>query len=383
MDTTSPTHSQNTSPPTTRWKHTLDLTGGPERQDIISLLLNGSGCASAYQTLESGYQYLISYRAEQAIGFTAFVAFRRHIICAGAPVVRNNQDFAQCVFDLKERFPRHRILFVAIEEQTRQQFHVADIEHTVLKIGEQPEWLEPLKVAGPQSRTLRSQLNRAVKKGVKTHRLKEAMQAGLVTANDLEVLRQEWLSKHPIAPIGFLAKAELRIESLHESCWIALSGQRLVGLIACIPTPGQTGWFFEDLFRHQDAPHGTMELLVKHAFDQRTNQTQPFVTLGMVPFTQLEPSLSTPAARFLRFVKSFVSLFYRIESLRHFKNRFRPNRWSPMFLLSINGPTTISDLFAVGRAIVGGSLSKYAVRSFRHWREKKRYVKKAGHAENR
>ena len=156
MDTTSPTHSKNPSPPTTRWKHTLDLTEGPERQDIISLLLNGSGCASAYQTLESGYQYLISYREERAIGFTAFVIFRKHIICAGAPIVRDTEDFTQCIHDLKERFPRHRILFVAIEEESRQRFDVAGIEHTTLKIGNsRVVWTT--QMAGPQSRTLRSQ----------------------------------------------------------------------------------------------------------------------------------------------------------------------------------------------------------------------------------
>ncbi|MDI1475759.1 phosphatidylglycerol lysyltransferase domain-containing protein [Polyangium sp. y55x31] len=236
-----------------------------------------------------------------------------------------------------------------------------------LPLGRQPIW-DPLQwdrvLAG--RRSLREQIRRARAKGVRA-RVASAQELGGELGASIAALAAGWLAGRRGGPLGFLLAVDLFYRPSERLYVVAERGDRLVGLLAAVPVPGRGGWFFEDILRADDAPNGTVELLVDAAMRWLAVAGCRRVTMGLVPF-------AGPLPHPLRILRRLGHNVYDFEGLRVFRARFAPEAWEPVWFVHPRGTSEIVSLWDVASALTGGRPLRFALRA---WTDGKRRRRRA------
>lgn len=234
-----------------------------------------------------------------------------------------------------------------------------------VRLGEQPVW-EPTRWEERVSGSLRSQLRRAAKKGVKVRALQaEEVAEGAPMRAALEALIQGWLRRKPMAPMGFLVEVAPFAHPEERLLFVAERDSRVVGFLAAAPIFARNGWLFTDLLRSEDAPNGTAELLVDAGMRAAAARGAAVVTLGMAP-------LSGPLPPGLAWVRALCRPLYDFRGLHAFKRRLRPHAWEPLALAVPPGQWAWVGVLEVLRAFARGSLLRFGTTTLA------RYVGRAG-----
>ena len=331
---------------------------------INTLLKSADTVASGYQILEKGYEYW-TYDINQNIrGVIAYVKFGQNIVVPGLPIVEEAY-LADCLRQFQQHWQSHRIVFVGVEQRWLDVLTHLKLNVDALCIGEQPEWHRPSDFSEPSHRTFRSQVRRAERKGVVIEEIDTRANHPQHLHDALDSLVQQWRAQHHLATFAFMVRPEVGLNRQHAHLFVAYEGKSLVGLLSSIPTTGHQGWYFEDLIRSDKAPNGTVEALVHRAFKTLQTDAAPFVTLGMVPLSRWATSKHRRPLlqQLLRCTKLIGRRFYNFEGLKAFKSRFRPDHWEPMYMLTLDRTLDFRDLISVGKALAGGSLFGFLLRS--------------------
>ncbi len=110
---------------------------------------------------------------------------------------------------------------------------------------------------------------------------------------------------------------------------------KIQGLIAAVPIYPTKGWYFLDTIRHNEAPAGTMELLMIESMRQLKKQGFKHVSLGVAPLAELQRDQQFAKNKLLQcmaWIFENVTFFYRFKPLYDFKLKLRPTHLVPVYI---------------------------------------------------
>src|SRR5204863_1102759 len=129
------------------------------------------------------------------------------------------------------------------------------------------------------------QLRRAGNKGVTVREVTsdEVADPASPLHRAVQALADEWLDGRGMAPMRFLVQLEPLSFADERVLLVAEAGGQTVGFLSAVPVYARRRLFVEDLLRADDAPNGTVELLVDRAMRAAAARGDDGVTLGLAP----------------------------------------------------------------------------------------------------
>jgi phosphatidylglycerol lysyltransferase len=328
-----------------------DLAGARTR--VLGLLRRHGWNATSFQILEDGFSYW--FEGDEAC--VAYVDTGRAWVAAGAPVAAEDRlsNVARRFVASASNAGRAACFFA-----TEQRFIGTEgFEH--LLIGEQPVW-DPQRWPHTLQSTpsLREQLRRARAKGVRVSgaAAEEYIGVDAPLRRSIEGLIATWQGTKALPPMGFLVRVDPFEFAGERRLFVARVGEgeqgRVVGFAALVPVYARQGWFLEDLIRAPNAPNGTTELLVDRAMQEAAALGSQYLTLGLSPLAGDVP-LSLHLAR------RYAAPLYDFGGLRAFKAKFRPDRWSPIYLSYPREQAAFAAIYHSLRAFAQRGLTSYGL----------------------
>jgi phosphatidylglycerol lysyltransferase len=294
---------------------------------VRALVLRHGWNATAYQIVNPGIRHWFSARGDAVIGFARRNGVR---VVAGGPVCAG----------------------------ARLAAVVAEWEADAARAGDRVWVWKPSQWAerNTGSASLRAQLNRARNKGVVVSEWPPAV------ATDHPELRrclEEWLATRGLPPLHFLVEPRTLSYLEDRRIFVAERAGSVVGFVVASPVPARNGWLTEQFVRGQDAPNGTIELLLDATARAVAASRSGYLTMGLVPLAEHAglPLHDNPA--WLRLVLAWVRAhgrrFYNFRGLEAFKAKFQPCRWEPIFAISNEPHFTPRTLYAIAAAFTDSS----------------------------
>lgn len=330
----------------------------PIRARVLDLLQRHGVGPTSFQILEPGFEYWFDPEADAVVAFARAGAWR---VVAGQPVASD----ATRVAVIRRFLAAHpRVAIFGAEPPLLAQLRAAGIAFDAVQIAEQPDW-DPQRytTSGSSRRSLRGQVNRARNKGVRVRRVSadELARAPGSLRAEIEAVLDRWRENRrmrmmrfmvDLAPFGFPEERRYYVAEVED---------RPVGFLAAVPVYARNGWFFEDVIRVPEAPNGTAELLIHTAMIDAREAGDAYVTLGMAPLAGVttEPGRHRGLRRFMVLCRDRLGGLYSFGGVRQFKARFRPDTWTPQYLVVMPGPVRMGGLRAVLRAFAGGGLLRF------------------------
>ncbi len=299
---------------------------------------------TSFQTAEPGLRYWFD-SAPDSDACVAYVDTGGAWVSVGPPLAAlAHEDEVSLRFVAAAGQARRRACFFAVE---RSEFGGAEMRR--LHLGEQPHW-DPQRWAQVVrgKRSLREQLRRSRAKRVTVRRLEapELADREGPARRAIDALVARWLDSREMAPMGFVVQIDLDTLVEERRVFVAERAQQVVGVLAAVPIPAisaaavdggadsgsqratgpaTSGWFFEDVLRHPEAPNGTIELLFDHAMRDLCELGCHYVTYGLAPLAHTPSSV-------LRWIRDHTRWLYHFDGLRAFKAKLCPDGWRPVYL---------------------------------------------------
>lgn len=345
--------------------HTRKAT---KEQDLRAraVVLRHGWNSTVYQLLNPDMLHWFAPGGDALVGYVEHLGVR---VVAGAPVAEY------------DRLPE---VAKAFEEDSRRR------GQATCYFGVEPRWLElvgrraqvalvgaqPVWHAGSWAHTvdshasLRAQFNRARNKGVQVGSRPVAdLLAGQPESAELHALRERWAAAHGLPPLQFLTGVNLLPEtatpgaplSSDRHLYVARRDGLAVGYLVASPIPLRNGWLVEQVVRDPRAPNGTSELLIDHAARDLATLGADRLTLGLSPLSRRhrpDTGVRYDSAPWLKLAFAWAHAhgrrFYDFAGLETFKEKFRPPRWEPVYLVAGGSRLGLRSLYAVAAAFTGG-----------------------------
>ena len=331
--------------------------------------------ATSFQILEEGYDYWFDTETPAPGAVIAYRVCGKYRVVAGVPISpAETQGEVAARFIQDGRKHGLNTLFFSADQAFVDTLKALEGAPPVdsVAIGEQPEWSpERYTSEGPERASLRAQLHRARNKGVKVRTVSEQEvneTPGPLRA-EIEGVLERWLRSRRMSAMAFLVDLQPFHYASERRYYIAEHEGRAVAFLSAIPIYQSEGWVFEDVLRVPDAPNGSIELLIDTAMKDAATRGDQFVTLGLSPLAQVDtlPGPHRLLRRVFRWSYDHLGALYSFEGIRHFKARFKPDRWRTQLLVSSPEPLNLGAIRAVLQAFAGGGLTSFAFHSLRRW----------------
>jgi phosphatidylglycerol lysyltransferase len=308
--------------------------------------------ATVYQILNPGIGRWFSADGDALVGYV-----RRHRVrvVAGAPVCALHR-LAAVVAEWEDEAARagDRVCYFGAAGRVRALLGKKPGYSTVV-LGAQPVW-RPWQWARivDKHKSLRAQLNRARNKGVHVGE----WPAERATDNpELWRCLGEWLQTRGLPSLHFLVEPQTLGRLEDRRIFVAERDGKAVGFVNCSPVPRRNGWLTEQFVRGENAPNGTVELLIDTAARTLAAEGSDYLTMGLVPLSENNWLPSDYNPLWLRFLLTWVRAhgrrFYNFGGLDAFKSKFHPHRWEPIFAISNEARFSPRSLYAIAAAFTG------------------------------
>ncbi len=319
------------------------------RTQLLRLVRQFGTQTTSSQILQPGYRY---FWTEDRSACVAYVDTGGAWIGAGEPLCERARasEVAERFVSAARRAGRRAALFATETELDERHFHS-------LAIGRQPvldpaQWSATLR----NSRNLREQLRRARAKSVTVRAAseEELADASCSLRRQVATLLDRWRDTKPLPPMRFLVSLDPALSAERQRLWVAVRAGEIVGFARLLPIHARDGWFLEHLVRAPTAPNGTAELLVHTAIEHCHGEGSRYFTLGLAP-------LSDPVHPVLAWFRKRGRRLYDFEGLLRFKAKFRPQRWTPVYLAIARDQSAVRGVYESLRAFTGGHALSYAL----------------------
>jgi lysylphosphatidylglycerol synthetase-like protein (DUF2156 family) len=249
-----------------------------------------------------------------------------------------------------------RICYFGAEDRMHG-FAKTRADYSIAVLGAQPVW-------DPQSfldrfeadSSLRAQRSRARNKHVKVTEWPWDRAEG---SGELHRVLEEWLGTRGLPPMHFLVEPETLGMLKGRRVFVAELNDRPIGFLVLSPIPARRGWLTEQFVRGRDAPNGTVDLMLFEAVRAIAADGDSMVTMGIVPLSQKASATEHENPLWLRFVTGWARAhfrrFYNFSGLEWFKQKFHPDEWEPIYVISKERRFSIWTLYAVGAAFTDSS----------------------------
>lgn len=327
-------------------------TSSPLEQARTLVLRHGWN-AMAYQILNPGIRRWFSADGDAVVGYVSAHRFR---VVAGAPICpeeRLAEVASEFAADAR-RAGRWVCYFGAQDRLIRGLAERGPMSSLLL--GAQPFWNPlhwPAVIAGKAS--LRAQLARARNKGVTVSPWRTA---DAESQPALQRCLREWLERRGLPPMHFLVEWNILPRLLDRRLFVAEQAGQILGFLIASPIPLRNGWLIEQIIRGRAAPNGTNELLLDTAIRAVGSEGASYVTLGLSPLSRAVSQEPPPPWRIrllLAWVRVHGRRFYNFEGLEHFKSKFQPEGWEPIYAVTNRPRISLRTLYAIAGAFGGTS----------------------------
>lgn len=156
-----------------------------------------------------------------------------------------------------------------------------------------------------------------------------------VMSDLIEELKEEWLGKKKLSPLGFLNVVEPQLFKEVKRYFVLKDRGRVSALLTACPiyeNENIVGYFFNDILKRVDSKNATTELLILETMRVLHEEGVHEVRLGMSPLALL--SKETKDYKKLQFIYEKLKFGYNFQSLFFFKNKMKPTSWRPLYLVS-------------------------------------------------
>ena len=300
---------------------------------------------TCYQIVNPGMLHWHSEGA--AVGFVRKGKVR---VVAGAPVCP-----VEALPDVVKQFESGgEVVYFGAEERLKE-FASSTQRYAISVMGGQPVW-EPQSWirAADGDASLRAQFNRSRNKGV-------VVKEWSPEVADVPTLRRvlnEWLETRGLPPMHFLIEPDTLANLADRRVFVAIREEEVIGFTTLSPIPERNGWLTEQFVRGHKATNGTIEMLIDFAIRTVAREGAEMVTMGMVPLSR-KVAWNCDDPLWLRFTMNWVRAhgrrFYNFDGLEWFKDKFHPDRWDPIYVISTVKPFPAKHLYAVAAAFTGMS----------------------------
>lgn len=203
-----------------------------------------------------------------------------------------------------------------------------DHDYRAVPFGSEPvwetaRWRESLE----SSRSLRHQISRARTKGVECQ-IEDARPSVLL---EMELCREDWMKRLGQPQFRHDREYDIEAAAQHGAILTARHRDRLVGWLIAMPLADGKA-LLAPICRSQNAPQGTVEMLVDCAMRHTHREGYAEASMGVIPFAQ--PALAE-CPRGLLPVLSFAksrSIGYRYLGVEAFRTKLRPSRWQSRWI---------------------------------------------------
>ncbi len=305
--------------------------------------------ATAYQILNPGFERWFSEAGDAVVAYVTYAGYR---VVAGAPVCAPER-LGEVVSAFEDDTHRQRLwtcYFAADGRLARRLERRGPLDRILL--GAQPVW-DP--ASWPRilehKASLRAQLNRARNKGV----VASEWPPQRATDNPrLHRCLEQWLETRGLPPLHFLVEPETLGRLYDRRIFVAEQGGAIVGFLVASPVPARNGWLIEQNIRGAGAPNGTAELLIDAAWRALAASGAEYVTLGLSPLSRRSgvapPRQHLWLRALLAWTRAHGKRFYNFEGLDHFKAKFMPERWEPIWAITSERRVNLLTLYAIAEA---------------------------------
>jgi phosphatidylglycerol lysyltransferase len=326
-----------------------------DQNRIREIILRFGWNSTCYQLLNPGFRYWFSKVHEAVAGFVDYAGFR---IVAGSPVASFGA-LADVVAEFEHDSASEKLRVCYFASEARLESIIGSLPgYSVIRLGAQPVWHpKVLSNIFDDHASLRAQINRARNKGVSI----QEWTAERATSNaELHALLRRWLASHGLPSMHFLIEPETLAGQRDRRIFVAQKEGSSIGFLNLSPVPQRNGWLAEQFVRDDDAPNGTVELMLAKAMEALSESGAEYFTLGLSPLTEHSGPLrlhesAPPLIRFLlALIRAHGKRFYNFEGLEFFKTKFDPEEWEPIYAISNEPRFTFRALYAIGCAFTNG-----------------------------
>ncbi len=320
------------------------------RDAARELILRHGWNATSYQILNPGIELWFDSAGAAVAGYV-----RRHnfLLVVGAPVCAEEElPRAVAEFEAFAERQQCRVCYVCAEERLRRVC-AARADHAIVTAGEQPawdpsEWDSILQIR----KSLRSQLHRAINKGVSVEEM-NPHEAALDP--EIATVLQSWLRSRGLPPLHFMVEPDVLRGALDERLvFVARRRGRIIAYLVASPIPGRDGYLLEELARSRHAVNGATEVLIDAAMRRFAAEGRTYVSMGLVALAHNSFRDNPWWLRSLMSVaRAHANRFYNFRGIEQFRAKMSPARWEKIWFIS--NERRFSDLCALchRRGILG------------------------------
>lgn len=292
----------------------------------------------------------VSSDRSAVVGFVVEKGMR---VVAGAPVcARERLDAAIAEFESSDLRPT---CYFGAEERL-YDLMVGRPDRSFVVLGGQPVWHpETFLDSFRKHASLRAQLARARHKGVVVH---EVIHVDRRVRAEIGRVLSEWLSTRGLPTLHFLVEPDTIDTLADRRLFIAEREGQVVAFSVLSPIPARNGYLTEQFVRGQNAPNGSIELVLFEAVKAVSQSGASYLTMGIVPLSPHVDQHRHAAPRWLdfavRWARAHGRRFYNFEGLDEFKAKFLPERWDPVYVVAPEPSLRPRTLYAIASAFTQG-----------------------------
>jgi phosphatidylglycerol lysyltransferase len=304
-----------------------------------------------------------------------------------------NADFVRSLERRSAQSGRETIVFGVPENDALE----LSGRYTCAFIGSEPLWqLETWSERQERKKDMRYSLNAARKRGLSVHEITPKHSQFGEILRICDALRKAWLGSKRLPPLHFAAESafenacgqeffpaqqtqpatsvSLTLDAT-ERLFIVNNGAGIAGYATvrkAAALQSAPSYIMDRFVRAQDSERGTVEFLLNGVAAALAGEGAEFLSLGFAPFSRAAPPNLARSERSLALEKSFAFMekfggrWYNARGLEHFKSKFQPNWWTPLYCLASRSASAFAVLRALATAFLGDSLPDAARVMFRH-----------------
>ncbi|MEZ0325990.1 MAG: phosphatidylglycerol lysyltransferase domain-containing protein [Fimbriimonas sp.] len=322
---------------------------GSEIERARELIFRHGWNTTCFQLLVPGIELWFATETDAVIGYIR----KHHVrVVAGAPVC-SEEDLRSTIHEWETAAAAAGdcVCYFGAEDRMRE-LTAEDAAYSTVVLGSQPVWTpKSLVKRFNADRSLRAQRARAKNKGVVVREWPTQ------EAHDSPALKQvlhEWLQTRGLPPMHFLVEPETLGMLDGRRIFVATIADKPVAFLVLSPAPARGAWLTEQFVRGRQAPNGTVELMMVEAVSSVEGE---LVTMGIVPLAQKarDPAIHNPVwlEALSRWARAHGRRFYNFGGLEWFKDKFHPDRWDPIYVISKEPKFSLRTLHAVAAAFTG------------------------------
>ncbi|MGB3204322.1 MAG: DUF2156 domain-containing protein [Crinalium sp.] len=305
----------------------------PFSDDTIRIILSNYGFNStSYLALESDKRHFFH---QKVFAVTAYANFNKVAITAGEPICP--RDALGTAIDEFLEFTQQQGLQPLFFEVTQSVTPVLQQRgFHLLKLGEEPFFeLDKFTLKGNKMANVRSSGKTAQKRGVSVREYYPTDPEALLINPQLEAISHKWLETRGISELSFTLGTLSLDQPGDRRYFIAEQGNKVVAFLTYSPIYARQGVYLDLMRRSDDAPTGTMDLLLSESFQLLHKAGVKLVTMGMSPLANVQNcsiNQSKHLAWLLYKFSVYGKSFYHFEQMHGFKRKFQPHFWESKYL---------------------------------------------------